>query len=253
MGYERGRGEMQDLYLARDYAAPRAAVPFEFIDETSLIGPRRADRRAAGRLRRGRGDDAVRLDVRTARSTSGSPRCASLVAADRDRPGWPRDHLVRGRRPRARAGPHRVPPDLVHGAPARRERGLRLERPGRGVHRRHPAGHESPPSSSTSGATSADHLACGSARSCAPELRGDTRRADGLVRDRRHDPDRRSSGLAFTHQIETGARDLRLIAATMIVVGLVLPSPTGSARGRARSRDLNMRDGCSSAWRRPAP
>ena len=32
-------GQVQDLYLAKDYAGAGAAVPFEFIDRTSLIGP----------------------------------------------------------------------------------------------------------------------------------------------------------------------------------------------------------------------
>ena len=40
---------MQELYLAREYRAAAAAVPFEFIDRTSLIGPpeRVTDRLAA--------------------------------------------------------------------------------------------------------------------------------------------------------------------------------------------------------------
>ncbi|MDQ1247435.1 MAG: hypothetical protein QG597_1805, partial [Actinomycetota bacterium] len=32
--------EVQDKYLAKDVAGAMAAVPFEFIDRTSLIGPR---------------------------------------------------------------------------------------------------------------------------------------------------------------------------------------------------------------------
>ena len=36
--------EVQDLYLASDYAGAAAAVPLEFIDQTSLLGPRGADR-----------------------------------------------------------------------------------------------------------------------------------------------------------------------------------------------------------------
>jgi F420-dependent oxidoreductase-like protein len=39
MGYDEAAGRVQDLYLARDYAGAAAAVPFEFIDRTSLIGP----------------------------------------------------------------------------------------------------------------------------------------------------------------------------------------------------------------------
>jgi F420-dependent oxidoreductase-like protein len=40
MGYEEAAIEVQDKYLARDYAGAGAAVPFDFIDKTSLIGPR---------------------------------------------------------------------------------------------------------------------------------------------------------------------------------------------------------------------
>ena len=40
MGYEQEAKEVQDLYLGRDYAGAAAAVPMEFIDRTSLIGPR---------------------------------------------------------------------------------------------------------------------------------------------------------------------------------------------------------------------
>lgn len=39
MGYDEAAGQVQDLYLARDYAGAATAVPFEFIDRTSLIGP----------------------------------------------------------------------------------------------------------------------------------------------------------------------------------------------------------------------
>lgn len=38
-GYEQAAGEIQDRYLAKDYAGAMAAVPLEFLDETSLIGP----------------------------------------------------------------------------------------------------------------------------------------------------------------------------------------------------------------------
>jgi undecaprenyl-diphosphatase len=50
-------------------------------------------------------------------------------------------------------------------------------------------------------------------------------------------------GLAFSHQIETVARDLRLVAAMMIVVGLVLGvADRSGARARTLS-DLTLRDG----------
>jgi hypothetical protein len=39
MGYEAAAAEVQDRYLARDYAGAAAAVPWRFIDETALIGP----------------------------------------------------------------------------------------------------------------------------------------------------------------------------------------------------------------------
>lgn len=40
MGYEAAAQECQDRYLERDYAGAMAAVPFEFIDQTSLLGPK---------------------------------------------------------------------------------------------------------------------------------------------------------------------------------------------------------------------
>lgn len=40
MGYEAAAEEIQDKYLARDYAGAMAAVPFEFVDATSLLGPK---------------------------------------------------------------------------------------------------------------------------------------------------------------------------------------------------------------------
>jgi F420-dependent oxidoreductase-like protein len=39
MGYEEAASRVQDAYLSGDRAAAAAAVPFGFIDETSLIGP----------------------------------------------------------------------------------------------------------------------------------------------------------------------------------------------------------------------
>lgn len=40
MGYEAEAAEIQDLYLAKDYAGAAAKVPVGFIDSTSLLGPR---------------------------------------------------------------------------------------------------------------------------------------------------------------------------------------------------------------------
>jgi len=49
MGYEEAAATIQDRYLARDYAGAAAAVPFEFLDRTALLGPaeRVADRMQA--------------------------------------------------------------------------------------------------------------------------------------------------------------------------------------------------------------
>ncbi|HKH25055.1 MAG TPA: LLM class F420-dependent oxidoreductase [Acidimicrobiales bacterium] len=49
MGYGEAAAQVQDLYLARQHRDAAAAVPFEFIDRTSLIGPvqRVRDRLAA--------------------------------------------------------------------------------------------------------------------------------------------------------------------------------------------------------------
>ena len=40
MGYDEAAGEVQNRYLSKDYAGAAAAVPLDFIDRTSLIGPR---------------------------------------------------------------------------------------------------------------------------------------------------------------------------------------------------------------------
>ncbi|MGH8940050.1 MAG: LLM class flavin-dependent oxidoreductase, partial [Actinomycetes bacterium] len=40
MGYEEAAATVQDLYLARQHRDAAEAVPFEFIDRTSLIGPK---------------------------------------------------------------------------------------------------------------------------------------------------------------------------------------------------------------------
>lgn len=40
LGFEQAAAEIQDKYLARDYAGAAAAVPMEFIDQTALIGPK---------------------------------------------------------------------------------------------------------------------------------------------------------------------------------------------------------------------
>jgi alkanesulfonate monooxygenase SsuD/methylene tetrahydromethanopterin reductase-like flavin-dependent oxidoreductase (luciferase family) len=40
MGYGEAAEKVQDLYLARQHRDAAEAVPFEFIDRTSLIGPK---------------------------------------------------------------------------------------------------------------------------------------------------------------------------------------------------------------------
>jgi F420-dependent oxidoreductase-like protein len=40
MGFGQAAAEVQDKYLRRDYTGAAAAIPFDFIDRTSLIGPR---------------------------------------------------------------------------------------------------------------------------------------------------------------------------------------------------------------------
>jgi F420-dependent oxidoreductase-like protein len=49
MGYDAAATQVQDAYLAKDYAGAAAAVPQSFVDETSLLGPveRIAERMAA--------------------------------------------------------------------------------------------------------------------------------------------------------------------------------------------------------------
>ena len=39
MGYEQAAIDVQDKYMNKDYAGAAAAVPFEFLDKTSLLGP----------------------------------------------------------------------------------------------------------------------------------------------------------------------------------------------------------------------
>jgi alkanesulfonate monooxygenase SsuD/methylene tetrahydromethanopterin reductase-like flavin-dependent oxidoreductase (luciferase family) len=40
MGFEEAAAQVQDLYLAKRHRDAAAAVPFELIDATALIGPR---------------------------------------------------------------------------------------------------------------------------------------------------------------------------------------------------------------------
>ena len=40
MGFDDAARQIQDLYLSRDYDGAAAAVPYEFIEQTSLLGPK---------------------------------------------------------------------------------------------------------------------------------------------------------------------------------------------------------------------
>jgi F420-dependent oxidoreductase-like protein len=40
MGFDEAAAQVQDLYLSREYDAAAAAVPFEFLDATALLGPK---------------------------------------------------------------------------------------------------------------------------------------------------------------------------------------------------------------------
>ncbi|WP_086666551.1 LLM class F420-dependent oxidoreductase [Lentzea kentuckyensis] len=48
MGFAQEAAEVQERYLERDFSGAAAAVPFDFLDATSLLGPKR---RIAGRMR----------------------------------------------------------------------------------------------------------------------------------------------------------------------------------------------------------
>ena len=54
MGFGREADEIQDLYLARDYAGAAAAVPLEFISRTSLLGDEASIAESRHGVRRGR-------------------------------------------------------------------------------------------------------------------------------------------------------------------------------------------------------
>ena len=80
MGYDAGgRGRSRTSTSPATTTAPAPPCRSEFVDATSLLGPGRPDRRAHGRLRRGRRHDAVGLALR--RHAGGAGR----RAADRRR------------------------------------------------------------------------------------------------------------------------------------------------------------------------
>ena len=79
MGYEREADEVQEKFLARDYTGAAAAVPFEFIDRTSLIGDARPDRRTPRGAGPTGGDDGEHLAGRILTRTAGWKRCGSCT------------------------------------------------------------------------------------------------------------------------------------------------------------------------------
>jgi F420-dependent oxidoreductase-like protein len=77
MGYAKEAAEVQERYLAREFAAAAAAVPFEFIDATSLLGP---VGRIASRMRDFAAAGVTTLTVSPFGGTA-ADRLAALAAA----------------------------------------------------------------------------------------------------------------------------------------------------------------------------
>ena len=77
MGYEEAAQAVQDAYLARDYAAAMAAVPLEFVDSTSLLGPKE---RIAERMRAFADSGVTTLTI-TAGGASVEERVATMRTA----------------------------------------------------------------------------------------------------------------------------------------------------------------------------
>jgi len=69
MGFEDEAKQIQDLYLARDYDAAAAAVPYEFLDQTSLLGSKE---RIAERMQVLAASGVTTLTVSTAGSLEAS-------------------------------------------------------------------------------------------------------------------------------------------------------------------------------------
>ena len=83
MGFEDAARQVQDLYLARQHRDAAAAVLLEFIDATSLIGPRTDPRPAAALCRR-------RCRHALGRAVRGHPRGPPACRAQRAHGGdWP--------------------------------------------------------------------------------------------------------------------------------------------------------------------
>ena len=118
--------EVQDLYLARDYArrGRRRAARVHRPDQPARA--RRADRRPDGAARRGRESPRCqRLAVRRRPGATGSTRCAPSSSAAAARRGRSRDDLLARHHPRHRRGAHRVPAGLLDRAPDHRREAAR--------------------------------------------------------------------------------------------------------------------------------
>ena len=87
MGYGEAAAEVQDLYLARRHRDAAAAVPFEFIDRTSLLGPQERIAERMHALRRGRRHHAVGRPVRRRPRAAPADAAHHGRAARRDWPG----------------------------------------------------------------------------------------------------------------------------------------------------------------------
>jgi F420-dependent oxidoreductase-like protein len=79
MGFADAAAKVQDLYLAREYDAAAAAVPFEFIDQTSLIGP---PERIAARMRAFADAGVTTLTVSTYAASTEEQLAAIRVARE---------------------------------------------------------------------------------------------------------------------------------------------------------------------------
>ena len=155
MGYGDAAAVVQDKYLARDYEGAAEAVPLEFVDSTSLLGPkeriaeRMAEFAAAGVTTLTIAPWAFTMDDKLRRARDRA-RGARAVRRERPVPLHERHDAAPGDRPRDRAGAHRVPADLLHRAPAHRAGAVRLDvlrqgeqpRPRRRVHRDRAARHD---------------------------------------------------------------------------------------------------------------
>ncbi len=79
MGYDAAAREVQDRYLARDHSGAMAAVPHEFIDRTSLLGPKE---RIAERMREFAKAGVTTLSVSVAGKSADEKVAAIRTAAE---------------------------------------------------------------------------------------------------------------------------------------------------------------------------